>query len=57
MMPEIRETLVRCEDDTCIHNEYGYCNAKAIDMDVKRDYNYRLVVACTTYRDRREEDV
>ena len=55
-MPSMREVLVRCEDDTCKHNELGYCNAKEIEMETDRLSNNEIVVVCKTYEDRREED-
>lgn len=56
MMPQMREVLVRCADETCKHNEYGYCNSKVIEMETENNSHHQIVVVCKTYEDRREEE-
>lgn len=48
------EQVIRCEDDTCVHNINGKCSAKEIIMELEQDKNYQEIVACKTYSDRRE---
>ena len=56
MMPRMREVLVRCPDETCKHNEYGYCNSKVIEMETENNSHYQTVVVCKTYEDGRDSD-
>ena len=56
MMPQMKEILVRCEDETCKHYEAGYCNAKNIEMETERNARNQIIVVCMTYEDRREEE-
>ena len=56
MMPQMKEILVRCPDETCKHNDYGYCNAESIDMETERDIHDQVVVVCKTYEDKCKEE-
>ena len=50
------EQVVWCEDDTCVHNENGRCQANELVMEIERNTSYQMIVACKTYSDRREQD-
>ena len=54
-------TLVRCGDDTCVHNVDNYCCLKLIETEVQEgeiisNGKRAMYVSCMNYKDRRTED-